>query len=395
MALQYLQGFDHWPTQVVTDAQITRAGMLPVFYVTTDFSGVEISDEYANGNGKALLLPSSDTGTGASSHNHFGWQSPNDFEVMFFGVARAVTNSKLGAPSNIVPITDEIQLCQFYHISDVAVETPHCGIWVNNEGALFITEGDYRTNTDAVNGANVLYTSPETGIWQDGGAFNYLEAKLDLTDPAAPLLNVWVNGYHAIIDYSDAALKGAAEDTVNTIAFVRNGWQRYSSSTINTHTVLDDLYICDGSGESSLDFFGPSKVLTLKPDNGNSPTMMLPTGADTNYEAVSGEAFTFGAATSYAEAVNVDDQDAYRLETPSISLDDVRVLAIEANVFSPVDTATCELGISFDGTRRSKDIVVDNSNTELRQVVFNNAPDTYAWTLKALRGLVVDFKRVD
>lgn len=174
------------------------------------------------------------------------------------------------------------QLIQLRDASTLQVD-----LRINTDGTLAVT----RNGTTLGTSVAVLST----------GAFSYIEFKVAISD-ASGTYDVRVNGANVL---------SGTGDTKNTANASANQIYIFGTSGGACVWDIDDLYICDGTGNQNSDFLGDVRVDCYRPSgNGNSSGMTGSDGNSTDNYALVDET-TPNGDTDYVESSVASTTDTY------------------------------------------------------------------------------------
>ncbi|HLG72824.1 MAG TPA: hypothetical protein VK009_20590, partial [Chloroflexota bacterium] len=161
------------------------------------------------------------------------------------------------------------------------------------------------------------------------GFWHYLEIKAVCSSTGGQLV-IRANGV-TILNAANLNTNSAATGTFNNITINRqwHGYaQQYDGGTLASGTTLDidDLYIADGQTGGAHDFIGNINVNALLPNGAGAVTQFSPTGAATDWQAVSEN--PPNDDTSYIGSATVGNQDLYTVPAPPVTAGPVAAVAV-------------------------------------------------------------------
>ena len=150
---------------------------------------------------------------------------------------------------------------------------------------------------------------------------------------------------------------------------------------------MDDLYICDGTGNKNNDFLGPIAIQTLYPD-GDDTTEFETTGNGsygTHYEQVNyGEALW---DTDYIEDGTTGNKDIFTFNNATY-IDEVYGIigwtVAENTGNSDTYKMVCESG---NTTEKSANITLNSGNVTSKFILENDPNTSNSWTLSSLNAI--------
>lgn len=254
MTLLFVDGFDHYITLPQMLRKWTAA---PTGTLTTN-------TRFNIGNAVSI------TGGGSAGTRKTLNSSVNTFIV---GFAFQYTIASAGGST----------LLQF---RDAGVDQVH--LTINTDGTLSIIRAASTVLGTTVKSLNV-------STWY------YIECKIKI-DGAVGTYEIRVNGVTWLSGAGVNTRGGTANNYGNEIMF----------AAFNQNIVVDDLYVCDGSGTMNNDFLGDVRVETLYPSGAGTASQWTPNGAGTNVGCVSGVAPDDD--TTYIETTAPGSVDTYQLK---------------------------------------------------------------------------------
>lgn len=255
MTLLFIDGFDHYATADV----LTK---WTAFDTSSAGQSIATSSGRRGGNG----WTSTTTGRGLTR------AIPNSTTVVL-GFALNLGGAAAGA----------INLIEFRESGTI-----HVALLANSDNSVSVLRG---ATTLATSSAGVL---PSSG-------YCYLELKATINDSTGAY-EVRVNGANV--------LSGTGADTRNggtgVITNVAVRWVR-------SNAVIDDLYICDGSGSTNNDFLGDQRVDCYFPNgNGNSSQLLGSDGNSTDNYLLVDDSSPNGD-TDYVQSATSGQKDTYAI----------------------------------------------------------------------------------
>jgi len=220
-------------------------------------------------------------------------------------------------------------------------------------------------------------------LFQD---WNYVEAKV-YSHATAGTVDIQINGC--------PVFSATSANTLNTGAITRvmlgtleNNVNRKSSS------LLDNFYVCDGTGSTNNDFLGPVTIRTLFPD-GDDTTQFATTGNanySTHYEQLNDNHESY-PTTDYVEDGTTGNRDIYTLDN---SVDNFATIygvvgwGYTKYIDSPINY---RLVASSNGTENESSDIAAPSDWFYDRHVLETDPDTSnAWTDSTINALKFGFE---
>lgn len=227
----------------------------------------------------------------------------------------------------------------------------------------------------------------ELDFYRDGGTFlgstsgarmcrkrwSYVEIKV-YVDSSAGTLTVNVDGAECL------ALTG-----INTQGTTENYFDRLRLLDVgsNYQHVIDDLYICDGSGSVNNDFLGPSRVVVLRPDDevsGETDWTTGPTPGQDHSEMV--DEVEVDEDSTYVESDTSDEQDLWEYEAPPSSIGTIHGVQLCTDCrltdAEPFDLKTpAQLGTTYS---EGSSMQIESSEYHTLLRVMDTDPDGNPWT---------------
>ena len=211
--------------------------------------------------------------------------------------------------------------------------------------------------------------------------WHYVEIKVTI-DNSNGAIAMRVNGVDDTISFSTGTAttqdtQYTANATANRVYFI--------GTSVGSAIIIDDLYICDGSGSINNDFLGDVRVQSVFPSGAGATTQMTPS-AGSNYACVDETAPN--GDTDYVSETTAGEKDTYafgNLTPTSGTIAGVQVLINArkddagsrsiAPVYRPVST-------DYDGTTVS----VSDSYAYLREITEVSPATSAAWTIAEING---------
>jgi hypothetical protein len=198
---------------------------------------------------------------------------------------------------------------------------------------------------------------------------HYLEFKVLISDT--------VGTYEIRLDGVNV-LSGSAADTKNT-ANATADTIRFGDSFLNSTPVMDDVYICDGTGARNNNFLGDVRVDCLFPSGAGANTGLTP-NTGTNFGAV--DETTANDDTDYVSSAVVGTKDTYAFG--DLSHNPVSVFGVQVVMTAKKDDAgarsiasvTRSAGADTDGASQA----VSTAYTMYREIIEQNPNGPADWT---------------
>jgi hypothetical protein len=215
-------------------------------------------------------------------------------------------------------------------------------------------------------GSTTIATSVTTDI--NDGNWHYIEVKVKCHDSTGTV-EVRVGGV-SVITATGLDTKDGTQAYYNFVDFIGDSFNRIY--------LLDDLYICDGTGAVNNDFLGNKKVTTIQPDGAGDSTQLTPS-AGNNYNCVD-EAIC-NDDTDYVESATTDHTDLYNYA--AVALSNISGLQINTDCRETDATtfgihAMCKSGATTD---EAASVVIGTTNYVTKTKVHEVDPNTSAaWT---------------
>lgn len=251
----------------------------------------------------------------------------------------------------------------------------HLELAYQSDGSLVLRRGS---------GGTVLATSA-AGVVNYAAGFFYVELNAYIDDT--------VGSYAVQVD--GVAVSGMSATNVDTRNAGVDGWGRViwqGNGTVNP--VLDDLYVCDGTGSSNNTFLGDTRVDAWYPSGTGSSSMSTPVNG-ANVAATIDETPVATAPDDYNQLVNVNDYDLVNLGNLNAGQVpygmEVFALARKADAgIGNIQMLVRYSGVDYPGSA----VGLDVSNKYLPRVIFSRLPDNSGpWTEAAFNGIEVGYKR--
>jgi hypothetical protein len=135
--------------------------------------------------------------------------------------------------------------------------------------------------------------------------WNYVECKVTISNTVG-VVEVRVNG-KTVINLTSADTNNGGADEVTMLRMV--GHNNSGGSTAELQHLMDDLYVCDGSGSVNNDFLGPLKIEQLAPDGVGDSSQFTPS-AGSNWQNVDDTASDDGD-TTYNQSSTTAHKDLF------------------------------------------------------------------------------------
>ncbi len=221
----------------------------------------------------------------------------------------------------------------------------------------------------------------------------YLEFKVKVDNSAGTfevkIADITLNGDDATTstDHTDTGL-----DTRATSLGTEVTWDRVRLSSTMNSMLIDDLYICDGSGSVNNDFLGNLYVETIEPDGAGTTTDLTPS-AGSNYQNV--DEATIDGDTTYNTADADNEIDLYTM-TDVTNPGDIAGVQVQANVrITESDPRQLSLLTRHGTTNGEGDtFTIADDNYRGRLMIHETNPDTaVAWTNADITAIECGIKR--
>ena len=238
-------------------------------------------------------------------------------------------------------------------------------VTLNAGGSLSIVRGD----------GTVLATSASNVY--PGGSWQYIELCAAI-DSTVGYCELRVNG-GTVATFSGNTRSGGVSTSIDRFDLLRT-----SAGTETDY--WDDLYVCDATGTSNNTFLGDIQVQTLLPNGAGASTQFTPTGAATNWQAVSKIPYS---TTVYNSASTVGFLDLYTLSPLSVGTG--TVMGIQTNMISNktgAGTANIKAALRSGGSVYFDTTLALSTTAAWSGAVRQTDPATsVAWTVNGVNGL--------
>lgn len=222
--------------------------------------------------------------------------------------SNAITTMKLQDPDG-----DTTLVFGFYYKTPATFSAGNwvqifCG--VNEQCVLEInTDG----TVDFLNSSTILATS--TYAFSTSNEY-YIEFKIVISDSVGTI-DMKVADLTANGDDTDPSSEWSASglDSRRSTVASETAWDQVSFQGIGANCVIDDIYVCDGTGGKNDDFLGNTYVETLEPDGAGASTQLTPS-TGSNWENVDAEGNIPDDDTTYNTADADAETDLYSLADP-------------------------------------------------------------------------------
>lgn len=326
MALRFIDSFDHYATADITTKYNAN------FSCTIGSGGRNstnalLASSYGTGVDKAL------TTSGATA---------------IIGLAfKIVTGPNLNA--------------QILHIKES--NTDQCYLRLNTGLTISIVRGD----------GTVLATS-STAL--STNTFYFLEWKLTINNSTGAS-EVRVDGVN-IVSTSSADTQNTASATWDAVRILGDGGGASGS------VIIDDLYICDGSGSLNNDFLGPVRVKAAFADGAGNYSQFTPS-AGSNFQNV--DETSQDGDTTYNSETTAGEKDTYTFAALGLT---GTVKGVQTNLMVRSDAVGAETvaptwrisSTDYDGTA----VAVNTSYVDKTQVYETSPATAAAWTVSEIDG---------
>lgn len=238
-------------------------------------------------------------------------------------------------------------------------------VTLNNGGSLSIVRGS----------GTVLATSAANVY--PGNSWQYIELCVQI-DSTVGYCELRVNG-GTVASYSGNTRNGGTSTSVDRFDILRT-----SGGTETNY--WDDLYVCDNTGTSNNTFLGDIQVQTLLPNGAGASTQFTPTGATTNWQAVSNVPYS---TADYNSASTVGNRDLYTLS--HLSAGTGTVFGIQTNMIvnkTGAGTANIKAAIQSGATIYYDPTIALSTTAAWSGVIRQIDPATSAaWTVTGVNSL--------
>lgn len=346
MAFRFGDSFDHYTT-----AQLARK------YESSGGSNTPSISATAMRNGTAgLLLPSDSTGSFGGTQA-FVLKVLDNQATWIVGLA-----VKMSWPSTSIPIL----------VGLIDTATTQVDLRVNSAGQLLVTRNGTTLGTTSA-------TIPQN-VW------NYIQLKATISSTAGTI-EVRLNGT-TVLSLTGQNTRATTNDYANRVRF---GGLNIGNFNSVPQILIDDVYICDGSGSDNSDFLGDLKVIATYPDGAGSSTQWTANGAATNHEAV--DESSPDDDSSYVASATAGDVDLYTFD----DVEDGVLFATQSCILARKDdVGAVEIrekmrqdAVNYDGSTVN---LGDNYLYYLHQR--DTAPDGTAWTVAKFNAIEAGLERV-
>lgn len=205
-------------------------------------------------------------------------------------------------------------------------------------------------------------------------SFVYIEMKAVFHNTAGSI-EIRVNGV-TVLSYS-----GDTTSTANAYA------NRLDITATSSNFMLDDLYVCDGTGTANNDFLGDMRVDTLLPTADGTYSAFTPSTGTSHYAAVDDMPLD---TADYVSGTTVGSRDSYVMSDlamlPGSDIAGVAVFGVFAKDDNGIKNATTMLrsgGTNYDGVT----FPLSATAKCLGKIYEKNPNGDVAWTESAVNGL--------
>ncbi|MDD3028846.1 MAG: hypothetical protein PHS57_00990 [Alphaproteobacteria bacterium] len=156
--------------------------------------------------------------------------------------------------------------------------------------------------------------------------------------------------------------------------------------------LIDDLYVCDGTGSANNSFLGDVRVDTLFPSGAGASAQFTPTGSTNNWENV--DETSPDGDTSYNAAETAGYFDSFSFS--DLSVQNATVFGVQLNTLARKDDAGSRFlraitrisGTNYEGT----DAALSDSYVDYLQLFEQNPSTSSAWTESAINNAEFGYK---
>jgi hypothetical protein len=218
------------------------------------------------------------------------------------------------------------------------------------------------------------------------------------------------------LDWFYIEVKIYSHATEGTVEIRVNGCPTFSGSSLNTlntggaitkvtvggtkrlrrkaSSLLDDFYVCDGTGSTNNDFLGPVTVRTLYPDGDNTAQFATTGNANyaTHYEQLNDDNESY-PTTDYVEDGTTGNRDIYTLDNSTDNFDTVYGMIGWAYAQYENGATAYRLVCDSNGTESESSNIDAESSFHYDRFVLETDPDTAsAWTDSTINAVKFGFE---
>lgn len=347
MALLFIDGFDAYGTDGVQIA----AAMQSALYEFTE-----------------AVFASSDTRTGYGFSCHLRQDFPGQGQGQLNLATTLVSEFIIGFSAKVEG-NGFFPLVEFYRDDLLGHVAPQCYLAVNGVAGLSLVNG-----TGALIGAS----SPNV-FFPD--SHQYLEIKIVFGGSGS--VEVRVDGATVISVPLGSTIGGGQPGFANVIQWNAGGATDY---------LIDDLYVCDGTGASFNDFLGDCAVHTVFPIADAGPNTMTQFGGGAGHYTDVGEVTPDDDAT-YLFSNTSGQQEMFSIGALPIDIIDVLAVAVCARAKkSAAGTANYQLVANSGGVETDGPVLPTNVGYITRNMIMTTAPGGGGWTKTAAQALLIGAK---
>lgn len=201
-----------------------------------------------------------------------------------------------------------------------------------------------------------------------------------------PTQSVWVN----------IEIKCVKDNSTGTIEVRENGTSVFDDTGIDTQDTdgnwkyvgfeitsfdnikIDNMYICDSTGDNNNDFLGQLRIETLYPNGNGESNDFVGSDADSTDNYLLVDEGTPDGDTTYVESATVNDEDLYEYEDMALTGGDIRACVLSSLIkLDPSGNKEFSHLTRIDGTKyeTSNNLLFDNSY-QLVEEIYELSPDT-------------------